>query len=150
MTTELVLQRFGLSKGISYSQKINAFVSDGYTSYAGNTYFNAVRFAEGIVIKEDVGIGYARKFLNGLKIYSLKDKALLADRTYHSFFYSEYGIKSEAVDMLMNVLKKAAKKEGFTLDKKKARKQIETIIDEALKKYQPAVLEQQSKKYLPQ
>ena len=148
-TKALVLKQFGLTTGtVSYSEQVNAFITAGYTSAAGNTYFNTIRFAEGIVLKEDVGQGWAYTFLNGLKIYSLRDKTLLADRYFHSRIYSRYAVKTEAVDMLFNVLKVAAKKEGLFLDKKQARKEIEKIIDSAMNVNQISMLEQQSKKYL--
>ena len=149
MTKALVLKQFGLtSAGINYSEKANAFLSSGYTSAAGNTYFNALRFAEGIVIKEDVGIGYAYKFLNGLRIYSLKDKAMLADRTYHNRIYSKHTLKQQAVNMLLEVLHDAAKKEKMNLNESQATKEIEKIIDSALNGNQLDILNKQSQKYL--
>lgn len=149
MSKALVLKQFGLTKGnINYSEAANAFLSNGFTSAAGNTYFNAVRFAEGIVIKEDIGIGYARKFLNGLKIYTLKDKVLLADKTYHCFFYSKFAIKQEAINILIGVLRNAAKKDNITFDESQAKKEIEKIIDAALYENQMEILKRQTQKYL--
>jgi hypothetical protein len=149
MTKALVLKQFGLTKGnVNYSEKANAFLSDGYTSAAGNTYFNAVRFAEGIVIKEDVGIGYAYKFLNGLQIFSLKDKTLLADRDYYNRIYSKQTIKQQAVIMLLEVLREAAVKENMKLNEPQATKEIERIIDQAMNGNQLEILNKQSQKYL--
>ena len=65
--TLTLLKKNGLiNSNISYSSVANAFLSKGYTSTAGNTYFNSIRVAEGILIKEDVGQGYAHTFLNGI------------------------------------------------------------------------------------
>jgi len=147
-TKALVLKQFGLAKGISYSETANAFLTPGYTSVAGNTYYNAIRFAEGIVIKEDIGQGWAHTFLNGVRIYSLKDKTLLADRSFHSYFYSKTALKNEAVAMLMEVLQKAATKEGYQINKEQARKEIEKIVDTALNTNQIEMLQTQSQKYL--
>ena len=149
MSKELVLKQFGLTTGnVNYSEAANAFLSNGFTSAAGNTYLNAVRFAEGIVIKEDVGIGYARKFLNGLKIYSLKNKTLLADKNYHCLFYNKFVIRREAINMLMEVLRQAAVKDRLNLNEKQAKKEIERIIDAALNGNQMEILKKQSQKYL--
>jgi len=149
MTKELVLKQFGLTNGVvSYSQNINAFITDGYTSEAGNTYFNAVRFAEGIIIKEDVGIGYAYKFLNGIRIYSLRDKTMLADRDYHNCIYSKYILKQQAVNMLLEVLRDAAKNENMILNEIQAKKELEKIIDQALDGDQLQIVNKQSQKYL--
>lgn len=149
MTKALVLKQFGITKGnINYSEKANAFLSNGYTSLAGNTYFNAVRFAEGILIQESVGIGYAYRFLNGLKIYSLKDQTLIADNSFHSLIYSRFMIKTKATNMLLEVLRNAAKKEDLKLDENQAKEEIEKIIDAALSENQMEMLKRQSGKFL--
>ena len=64
-----------VSSNVTYSTSLNVFSSNGYTSAAGNTYFNSFRFADGILIKEDVGEGYAHTFLNGIRIFDLSTKA---------------------------------------------------------------------------
>lgn len=48
MANEIALFRnFGLAtpSAITYSAPMNAFVGTGFTSAAGNSYFNAARFA---------------------------------------------------------------------------------------------------------
>src|SRR5690606_24188636 len=83
------------STGVTYSAQANAFLTQAYVSAANNAYFNAIRFAEGIIIKEDVGQGHTHTFLNGLRIYHAASRTLLADRTYHCCFYSEHIVKEE-------------------------------------------------------
>lgn len=144
-----VFEKFGLINAkVSYSEVANAFLSTGYTSAAGNTYFNTIRVAEGILIKEDVGNGYARTFLNGLKIYSIKDKTLLADKSFHTLFYSVSTVKIEAKKMLMDVLETAAKKENYSFDAIQAGTMIDKILEKAICSSQLAMLQQQSQKYL--
>ena len=147
MSTDMILKQFGLVNG-NYSDQANAFLSTGYTSAAGNTYFNAVRFAEGILIKEDVGEGYAHTFLNGIRIYSLKDKQLLAERDYHCNYYSKNEVETESVSMLMKVLKDAAVHEGVKLDYIKAKQKVVSIIRMAMNTDQRDILSNQSRKFL--
>ena len=149
MSKELVINQFGLEKGsLTFSEQANAFLSKGYTSQAGNTYFNALRFAEGIVIKENIGQGYAYPFLNGIRIYSLKDKELIADEYYHCLFYSKSTVKQKVVNLLMGVLRDAAINQGVTLIESEAEKQIERMIDQAININQIEMLEKQGRKYL--
>ena len=149
MTEALVLKRFGISKSnLVYSQATNAFLSTGYTSAAGNTYFNAVRFAEGIVINEDIGKGWAHTFLNGIKIYSLRNKELLAERYFYSNIYSKAKVKNEAIDMLFEVLKIAAEREGHILNHTQAKNAIANIIEKAMSSDQIKIIQDQSRKYL--
>jgi hypothetical protein len=70
--------------------------------------------------------------LNGLEIYSLKDKQLLADRRYHCNFYSKDNVEREAVHMLMGVLVDAANAEGVQIDRIKAKRQVKKIVKEAM------------------
>ena len=87
-----IFKKFGVSSvasNVTYSASLNVFTGNGYTSAAGNNYFNAFRFAEGILIKEDVGVGYARTFLNGIRIFDLSSKTLLCERSYHCCYYDK-------------------------------------------------------------
>ena len=134
MANEIALFRnFGLATpaNITYSSPMNAFVGQGYTSMAGNTYFNAVRFAEGILIKEDVANGYARTFLNGLKIYDLHTKKLLCEESFHCHYYSKDAVKSDVKRMLTNLILKAARQENRYLCEGEVRGRICQIIDRA-------------------
>jgi len=150
MTNSLSLfEKHGLiNSNISYSEIANAFLTVGYTSNAGNTYFNSIRVAEGILIKESVGHGWYHNFLNGIEIYSIKDKVLLADKNFHKVHHSKSTVKNQAKLMLLKVLKKAAKKEGYYFNKKKAKKIIRKVLDQAMQEDQRELLRIQTQKYL--
>lgn len=145
----MILKQFGLVQGgVNYSDKANAFLSTGYTSAAGNTYFNAVRFAEGIIIKEDVGEGWAHTFLNGIRIFSTQNKQIIAERDFHNHIYSKNTVESNSISMLMKVLIDAAESESVELDECKAREQVSKVIRKAMQSDQRELLKQQSRKYL--
>lgn len=150
MKAEIILQNLGsyLPSRANYSQDANAFLSNGFMSGAGNVYFNAVRFGDGIAIKEDVGQGYARTFLNGLRIYSLKDNTLLADKTYHCHFYSKEDVKSEIREMLLKLYKEAAEYSGLKFETMQVWNVITRITNEMFNTDQQQMLQQQSKKLL--
>lgn len=133
MTKDIILRKItGLqTRNFNYAEKLNAFVGNGYTSMAGNHYFNALRFAEGIVIKEDIGQGYMYTFLNGLKVYSLKDKTLIADACFHKLRYTKEVSKGIAKEILLKKLQEAARHEGFKYDAHEAERVVTQIIDEA-------------------
>jgi len=147
--TLTIFEKHGLvNSNISYSEIANAFLTAGYTSNAGNTYFNSFRFAEGILIKEDVGHGYARSFLNGIKIYSIKDKTLLAEKHFHCAFYSKSLVKHVAKNMLLSVLEDAAANEGYYFDKNKSNQIIDKVLTQAMNEDQRKIMVQQTQKYL--
>ena len=143
-----IFEKFGLINAkVSYSEVANAFLSTGYTSAAGNTYFNSIRVAEGILIKEDIGNGYAHTFLNGLRIYSIKDKTLLADKSFHTLYYIFSTVKNEAKKMLLDILETAARNERYSFDAVHARAIIDKILENAIRSNQVEMLKQQSQKY---
>lgn len=150
MSNSLTLfEKHGLvNSNFSYSEVANAFLSTGYTSSAGNTYFNSIRVAEGILIKEDVGQGYAHTFLNGIKIYSIKDKTLLADKSFNNVRYNKERIKIEAKKLLLNMLEDSSLLEGYTFDYNKSEEIIEQLLNRALNENQNDFILAQTKKYL--
>lgn len=150
MTTEIILSNLGLylPSIANYSESANAFLTNGYVSTAGNTYFNAIRMGNGFVIKEDVGQGYLHTFLNGIRIYSLKDRQLIADKTFHNNIYSPDKVKSEACDMLTSIIIAAARNEGNILVWSEVRNVIKKEVYSAFETDQRKMLTQQSGKYL--
>lgn len=145
----VIFEKYGLMNStVSYSEVANAFLTSGYTSAAGNTYFNSIRVAEGILIKEDIGEGFAHTFLNGIKIYSIKDKTLIADKTFHTAFYSKLKVKSEAKKMLMELLEDAALQRNIFFDRFSAEKTVEKVLSQAIDFDQRKMVINQAKKHL--
>lgn len=134
MTQEISLfSNFGLAtpSSVTFSESLNALVGAGYTSMAGNTYFNTLRMADGILIKEDIGEGYAYAFLNGLHIYDLRSKTLLCERWFNCHYYSRDTAKQDAENMLSDMLLEAAAKENVTLNKSEMRTKVRDVVKRA-------------------
>lgn len=146
----VLFQKLGLSKisNFNYSENVNAFIGNGYTSNAGNTYLNEIRLLEGLLIKEDVGQGYARTFINCIKIYDLKNKELLCEKTYNCTFYDKYFIKNEVASMLIETLIEATKKDNLNIDLFDAKNHVELLVNKAFDTDQRQILIQQTQKYL--
>lgn len=143
--TSIILARVGITNSnVNYSQQANAFLSDGFTSAAGNTYFSALRFTEGIVVRENVGQGYLHTFLNGLKIFSIKDNTLLCDKTFDRTIYDKSFICNQIELMLMEVIVNAATRDGLYFDKIKAAEEIKKMAYKAVWENQMQVASQQS------
>lgn len=142
MTKDIALFRsFGLATPASfnYSQPMNAFVGNGYTSSVGNTYFNAVRFVEGLLIKEDVGEGYSATFLNGIQIFDLRTHSLLAEKRYPMYggaFYSKELVKNLTAELLEELILKEAKKQNRILNQPDVKRTLSSVISKAFGKNQ--------------
>lgn len=146
MTQEISLFRnFGLATpaAISYSAPMNAFVGSAFTSLAGNTYFNTARFADGILIKEDVGQGWLHTFLNGIHIYDLRTKKLLCEKYFNCHYYSKETVKTDVKRMLEDLILSAAHKEGRLLNHAEVHSRINGIIDSSFATNQMEMMNRQ-------
>ena len=148
---ELTLfQKFGLAKtgNFNYSENVNAFIGNAFTSYAGNTYMNEIRLMEGLLIKEDLGQGYAYLFLNGIRIFDIKTKQLICEKNFHNTNYNQNYIKSEVKTMLLEILVSAARKDQININVSDVKDHIDMLADKAFNTDQRQMLTQQSQKYL--
>lgn len=151
MKQEIALfKNFGLAtpSSIAFSESMNAFVGNGYTSLAGNTSFNAVRFAEGLLIKEDVCDGHSWRFLNGLHIYDLRTHKLLAEKVYPMYqgvFRSESLVRSLATCLLSSLIVDAAKEQGSYMNEQEVSCKVRTILDRSFSNNQLQELEKNVK-----
>ena len=148
--TLTLLNQFGLSNRVSYSYSsvANAFIGSGYVSQAGNLYFNSLRLLDGIVIKEDVGQGYSRTFLNGLRIFDIKSKTLLCERNYHCCFYDKNFIQREITDILSNLIIESARKRQIHASRSDIHKNVEHIVERSFATDQRIMLTNQNNKIL--
>lgn len=145
----VIFQKYGLvNSSLTYSEIANAFLTLGYTSKAGNTYFSALRIGEGLLIKEDIGEASYGSFLNAVRIFSLKSKTLLAENIFNGKWYSENAVKSVARKMLLDLLKEAHLKGQISFDEDFANRQIDRVLDIAFNEDQRKKLEDNAIKYL--
>ena len=68
---------------VTYNAVKNVFLSQGYTSAAGNMYYKAVRLSNRLVVYYELGQGYIHTFLNGIKLFAFDgSKATLIAQKY--------------------------------------------------------------------
>lgn len=105
-----------MGRGLTYSTQTNSFLTTGYTSLAGNTYFGSIRVSKNLIIKEDVGQGYAHAFLNGISIYN-KQGVLIAEGRFHCLFYSLETVVEKTVSILTEAMAQVAQRNNFSISK---------------------------------
>ena len=99
---------------LTYNAERNLFLTTGYTSAAGNTYFRALRMSDRLAVYFEIGQGYAHTFLNGITLYCWDGTRAktIAHRSYggvcnwHCF--SEHFAQEECVAMLTEYLRSQA------------------------------------------
>ena len=151
MKQEIALfKNFGLAtpSSITFSESMNAFVTTAQAFPSGNAYGNAARFAEGLLIKEDIGYGQPYTFLNGLHIYDLKTHKLLAELVYPMYqgaFYSKEHVKTVATRLLSELIVEAAEEQGSYMNEQEVSRKVRAILDRSFSKNQLQELEKNVK-----
>lgn len=92
---------------VQYCAAKGGYVTDGWTSAAGNTYGQFLFVSPQIAIVCDFGIGYAYTFVNGIKVLRFNGHSaeLVDSRYYHCQFYNEGFIRRESEQMVAEFLK---------------------------------------------
>lgn len=127
---QIVLNKLFSETGVTYNADNNVFLSRGYTSQAGNTYYMAIRLNNRLIVEYDLGDGYMYTFLNGIRLYrfSGRSKVLIAQRCYHCFYFNEYDAAREAAEMLSQYFLQQAKMLGKYICTSEADKVAADII----------------------
>ena len=120
---------------VTYNKQNNIYLTDGYTSAAGNTYYQGIRLSNRIIITYSIGEGYIHTFLNGINIYGYngQDKKLIASRDFYCLYYSEYIGKYNSIYMLTNYLAGQARLTGSSIDTGILRDFATKLVEDALR-----------------
>ena len=102
---------------VTYNAAKNVFLSQGYTSAAGNMYYRAIRLSNRLVVYYDLGQGYIHTFLNGIKLFAFDGtKATLIAQKYWGGcdyrIFDEYFAKEQSILMLKGYLESQLKLQG--------------------------------------
>ena len=106
---------------VTYNPEKNVYLTLGYTSPAGNTYFKAVRFSDRLAVHYDIGEGYAYTFLNGITLFAWDgQRAVIIGKKMWGgcgnwVSFSERFAMEQTVLMLKNYLEGQAKAIGQSL-----------------------------------
>ena len=102
---------------VTYNAAKNVFLSQGYTSEAGNMYYKAIRLSNRLMVYYDLGQGYAYTFLNGIKLFCFDgQKANLIAQKYWGGcdyrIFNEQFAKDQSILMLSSFLSGQLKAQG--------------------------------------
>lgn len=104
-------------ESLTYNAAKNIFLTTGYTSAAGNMYYQAIRLSDRLAVYYDLGQGYAYTFLNGIKLFCWdgNQAKLIAQKYWGGYDYcvfSERFAKEQSILMLKDYLAGLLKAQG--------------------------------------
>ena len=95
---------------LTYNTKSKVLRTLGYTSAAGNNYYQTVRISNRLVVFYDIGVGYALTFLNGIKLFCWDGQRYWGGNNWRCF--NESFARDQSVIMLKEFLAGQAKLAG--------------------------------------
>lgn len=106
---------------LTYNPEKNVYLTLGYTSAAGNTYYNAIRFSNRLAVFYHIGEGYVHTFLNGITLFCWdgQNAKIIAQKFWGRYdwkCFSEQFAKEQSILMLNDFLKGQAKALGVQVD----------------------------------
>ena len=115
-------------ESLTYNAAKNVYLTLGYTSAAGNMYYQAVRFSNRLAVYYDIGQGYARTF----------QKAQLIAQKYWGGSdwrdFSEYFAKEQSILMLKGFLEGQLKLQGAQVSDQELASFARGMVEETQRK----------------
>ena len=126
-------------ESIAYNAAKNIFLTQGYTSGAGNMYYKAIRLSNRLIVYYDLGQGYAYTFLNGIKLYCFDGQKanLIAQKYWGGCDYrvfNEQFAKEQSILMLSNFLAGQLKAQGAQVSNQEIFSFAYNMIEETQRK----------------
>jgi hypothetical protein len=126
-------------ESITYNAAMNIFLTQGYTSVAGNMYYKAIRISDRLVVYYDLGQGYKYTFLNGIKLFCWDgQKAKVIAQKYWGGcdyrVFNEQFAKDQSILMLSNFLAGQLKAQGAQVSNQEIFSFAYNMIEETQRK----------------
>lgn len=126
-------------ESITYNAAKNIFLTQGYTSVAGNMYYKAIRISDRLVIYYDLGQGYKYTFLNGIKLlcWDGQKAKVIAQKYWGGCDYrvfNEQFAKEQSILMLSNFLAGQLKAQGAQVSNQEIISFAYNMIEETQRK----------------
>ena len=126
-------------ESLTFNAAKNVFLSQGYTSAAGNMYYKTIRLSNRLMVYYDLGQGYAYTFLNGIKLFAFDGpKATLIAQKYWGGcdyrIFSEQFAKEQSILMLSSFLAGQLKAQGAQVSNQEIFSFAYNMIEETQRK----------------
>ena len=124
---------------VTYNPEKNIYLTLGYTSAAGNTYYRAIRISNRLAVFYHIGEGYAHTFLNGITLFAWNGQKanIIAQKFWGGCewrCFSERLAKEESIIMLKDYLAGQVKAMGGMIADSELQRFSRNMIEETHQK----------------
>lgn len=124
---------------LTYNAEKNVYLTLGYTSAAGNTYYRAIRLSKRLAVYYHIGEGYARTFLNGITLFCWDGQKakIIAQKFWGGYdwrSFTEQFAKEQSILMLKDFLTGQAETLGAQVSEQQMLSFSREMIEETQQK----------------
>lgn len=112
-----------------WDENQHMFITDQYTSAAGNTYYLGVRVSDRFVTILHIGLYHNWTYINDIEVYAFDgENRLLIGKTTVDQFYNEDLVRESTELLLKNYLAGQMKLNGSKVDDKQLAEQAKSLV----------------------
>ena len=124
---------------LTYNPEKNMYLTLGYTSAAGNTYYRAIRLSNRLAVYYHIGEGYVHTFLNGITLFCWDGQKakIIAQKFWGGSNwkrFSEQFAKEQSIIMLKDFLAGQTKALGTNVSEQQILSFSREMIEETQRK----------------
>lgn len=115
-----------------WNESQHMFITDQYTSAAGNTYFLGVRFSDRFVTILHIGLYHNWTYINEVEVYAFDEheRRLIGKKTIDQY-YNEELVRSTTEDLLRDYIEGQMKLNGSTAYHERLECQVKELVQKS-------------------
>lgn len=130
-----ILPPYGTDLGVKnpiWNESQHMFITDQYTSAAGNTYYLGVRFSDRFVTILHIGLYHNWTYINEVEIYAFDGhERKLVGKTSIDQYYNEDLVRSTTEDLLKDYIEGQMKLNGSPINQEQLECQVKELVQKS-------------------
>ena len=115
-----------------WNESQHMFITDQFTSAAGNTYYLGVRFSDRFVTILHIGLYHNWTYINEVEVYAFDEtERKLVGKTKIDKFYDEGLVRSTTKQLLEDYIEGQMKLNGCKIDKDQLSLQVSELVEKS-------------------
>lgn len=120
------------TKSPIWNESQHMFITEQYTSAAGNTYYLGVRFSERFVTILHIGLYHNWTYINEVEVYAFDNNdRVLVGKSKIDQFYNEDLVRTTTEKLLQDYIEGQMKLNGREFNQNELRKQVKKLVDQS-------------------
>ena len=115
-----------------WNESQHMFITDQYTSPAGNTYYLGVRISDRFVTILHIGLYHNWTYINEVEVYAFDEheRTLIGKPTIDQY-YNENIVRSTTEELLQNYIEGQMKLNGSSIVHEQLKSQVKELVDKS-------------------